>query len=195
MLNDNPTADVDISVTDELDAADAAVISDGLRAHYVSQAGYYDFCPLAVLVRDPKTGRVIGGLHGRSEFGLVYVAWFFLPEGPDGKPAAGGSLLTRRCDGARLIHHVPKESAPSLKGLSGNADFSELGNPLEPRFRDNAPADCVGWCFARCPTSNALRARPERQARGSTPQLVDHATTRSGTSPCPWSREPAAGRQ
>src|SRR5262245_50354552 len=35
--NDNPKADVAISVTDELDAADAAVISDGLRAHYVSQ--------------------------------------------------------------------------------------------------------------------------------------------------------------
>ena len=35
MLNDNPKADVDISVTDELDAADAAVISDGLRAYFM----------------------------------------------------------------------------------------------------------------------------------------------------------------
>src|SRR5437868_12334949 len=77
MPNDNVTADLDILVTDELDAADAAVISDGLRAYYVSQAGYYDFRPLAVFVRDPQTGKVIGGLHGRSEFGLVYVAWFF----------------------------------------------------------------------------------------------------------------------
>src|SRR5215468_6454687 len=80
MPNGNTKPDVDISVTNELDAADAAVISDGLRAHYVSEAGYYDFRPLAVFVRDPQTGRVIGGLHGRSEFGLVYVAWFFLPE-------------------------------------------------------------------------------------------------------------------
>ena len=56
MPNDNTKADVDISVTDELDAADAAVISDGLRAHYVSQAGYYDFRPLAVFVRDRQTG-------------------------------------------------------------------------------------------------------------------------------------------
>jgi len=46
----------------------------------LNQARYYDFCPLAVFVRDPQTGRVIGGLHGQSEFGLVYVAWFFLPE-------------------------------------------------------------------------------------------------------------------
>jgi len=77
LLND---ANPDISVTDELDSADAAVISDGLRAYYLSQTGYYDFRPLAVFVRDPQTGKIIGGLHGRSEFGLVYVAWFFLPE-------------------------------------------------------------------------------------------------------------------
>ena len=80
MPNDNPKADVDISVTDELVAADTAVISDGLRAYYVSQAGYYDFRPLAVFVREPQTDKVIGGLHGRSEFGLLYIAWFFLPE-------------------------------------------------------------------------------------------------------------------
>ena len=62
------------------DPADVAVITNGLRAYYVNQAGYYDFRPLAVFVRDPQTGKVVGGLHGRSEFGLVYVAWFFLPE-------------------------------------------------------------------------------------------------------------------
>src|SRR5262245_62171572 len=93
MPNDNANADVDISVTDKLDAADAAVISDGLRAYYVSQAGYYDFRPLAVFVRDPQTGKVIGGLHGRSEFGLVYVAWFFLPEAGIGRTAATSRRL------------------------------------------------------------------------------------------------------
>src|SRR5438067_13323523 len=70
MPNDNGTADLDILVTDELDAAGAAVISDGLRAYYVSQTGFSDFRPLAVFVRDPQTGKVIGGLHGRSEFSV-----------------------------------------------------------------------------------------------------------------------------
>ena len=69
-----------IIVAEELDPADVAVITDGLRAYYVNQAGHYDFRPLAVFVRDPQTGKVAGGLDGRSEFGLVYVAWFFLPE-------------------------------------------------------------------------------------------------------------------
>jgi len=80
MPNDDANLVPDITVTDELDPADVAVITDGLRAYYVNQAGHYDFRPLAVFVRDPQTGKVVGGLHGRSEFGLVYVAWFFLPE-------------------------------------------------------------------------------------------------------------------
>ena len=80
MPNDHGKADPNITVAEELDPADVAVITDGLRAYYVNQAGHYDFRPLAVFVRDPQTGKVVGGLHGRSEFGLVYVAWFFLPE-------------------------------------------------------------------------------------------------------------------
>jgi GNAT superfamily N-acetyltransferase len=82
MPNDDTEANPDITVANEneLDPADVAVITDGLRAYYVDQAGYYDFRPLAIFVRDPQTGKVVGGLHGRSEFGLVYVAWFFLPE-------------------------------------------------------------------------------------------------------------------
>jgi GNAT superfamily N-acetyltransferase len=80
MPNDEAKLGPDIKVTDVLDPADVAVITDGLRAYDLNQMGYHDFRPLAVLVRDPQTGKVIGGLHGRSEFGLVYVAWFFLPE-------------------------------------------------------------------------------------------------------------------
>src|SRR6202048_4070475 len=80
MPNEHAKADPDISVTDELDPTDFAVIADGLRAYDLSQAGYYDFRPLAVVVRDRQTGKCVGGLHGRSEFGLVYVAWLFLPE-------------------------------------------------------------------------------------------------------------------
>jgi GNAT superfamily N-acetyltransferase len=69
-----------IAVTDTLDPADVAVITDGLSAYNVSQTGYRDFRPLAVFVRDPATGKVVGGLYGRSSFGLVYVDRFFLPE-------------------------------------------------------------------------------------------------------------------
>ena len=80
MPNDDAKADQDITVTDELDPADVAVITEGLGAYDFSQIGYRDFRRLAVFVRDPQTGKVVGGLYGRSEFGLVYVDWLFLPE-------------------------------------------------------------------------------------------------------------------
>jgi GNAT superfamily N-acetyltransferase len=80
MSNDDAREAPDITVTDELDPTDVAVINNGLRAWDFSQTGYDDLRPLAVFVRDPQTGKVAGGLHGRSEYGLVYVAWFFLPE-------------------------------------------------------------------------------------------------------------------
>ena len=80
MPKDEAKLGPDITVIDVLDPADVAVIIDGLRAYDLNQIGYHDFRPLAVFVRDPQTGKVVGGLHGRSEFGLVYVAWFFLPE-------------------------------------------------------------------------------------------------------------------
>ena len=79
-MNDDANADPDITVTDEFDPADVAVIIDGLGAYDFSRIGYRDFRRLAVLVRNPQTGKVVGGLYGRSEFGLVYVDWLFLPE-------------------------------------------------------------------------------------------------------------------
>jgi GNAT superfamily N-acetyltransferase len=81
MPNDAARAAPDIAVADEPDPADVAVITDGLGAHDFGQTGYRDFRRLAVFVRDPKTGKVVGGLYGRSSFGLVYVDWLFLPEG------------------------------------------------------------------------------------------------------------------
>jgi hypothetical protein len=81
MPNDDLRTNPDITVTDELDSTDAAVISDGLRAYDLIQTGYYDFRPFAVFVRDPQAGKVVGGLYGRSEFGLVYVDWLFSARG------------------------------------------------------------------------------------------------------------------
>ena len=69
-----------IVVTDAPAAADTAVIQEGLRAYNTSQAGRDDSRPLAVLVRDPETGKVVGGLYGGSYLGQLRVDRFFLPE-------------------------------------------------------------------------------------------------------------------
>ena len=116
MSNDDAEIGPDITVTDELDAADVAVITDGLRAYDLSQTGYHDFRPLAVFVRDPRTGKVVGGLYRRSEFGLVYADWLFLPE--DLRRARIGSRVLataeeegRRCGCTRIALTTSKHQA------------------------------------------------------------------------------------
>jgi GNAT superfamily N-acetyltransferase len=69
-----------IVVTDAPDAADTAVIADGLRDYNTSQAGYDDYRPLAVFVTDPASGKVLGGLYGGSYMGQLRVDRFFLPQ-------------------------------------------------------------------------------------------------------------------
>ena len=70
----------EIIETDSPDAADIAVIADGLRAYNTTMAGYDDYRPLAVFVTDPATGKVIGGLYGASSRGQLRVDRFFLPQ-------------------------------------------------------------------------------------------------------------------
>ena len=72
--------EVTINLTEAPDDAERAVIADGLRAYNEAQAGNSDSRPLNILVRDPETNRVLGGLLGRTSLGLLRVDLFFLPE-------------------------------------------------------------------------------------------------------------------
>lgn len=72
--------EISVEITDAPGAPAEAVIRDGLSDYNFSKAGYRDHRPLAILVCDPKTGEVLGGLLGRTSFGLLYVDRFFLPE-------------------------------------------------------------------------------------------------------------------
>ena len=73
-------AETTITLTDAPHDDELAVIAEGLRAYNEAQAGYSDSRSLAVLVRDPETKKVIGGLYGRTSLGLLRVERFFLPE-------------------------------------------------------------------------------------------------------------------
>lgn len=92
------TGDPRITVTDAPDAAAIAAIQDGLAAYNDAQAGYRDFKPIAVLVSDPATGAVVGGLYGRTYLGTLNIERFFLPEG-----------LRRNRLGARLLALAEEE--------------------------------------------------------------------------------------
>ena len=69
-----------IVVADEALAAEAErVISDGLNAFNDEATGAPDRQPLAVVVQDPETGAVLGGVAGRTSLGLLFLNVFYLP--------------------------------------------------------------------------------------------------------------------
>ena len=73
-------AETTITLTDAPHGDESAVITDGLRAYNEAQAGRSDARSLAILVRNPETNKVVGGLLGRTYLGLLTVERFFLPQ-------------------------------------------------------------------------------------------------------------------
>ncbi|HGM5455919.1 TPA: GNAT family N-acetyltransferase [Serratia marcescens] len=69
-------------------------IAEGLDRFNDQQIGYGDRLPLAVVVKDPDSGDVLGGITGRSSLGLLFLDLFYLPEALRG--AGLGSELLRR---------------------------------------------------------------------------------------------------
>jgi GNAT superfamily N-acetyltransferase len=68
-----------VTLTDAPSAEAQAAIEHGLGRYNAEQAGYSDARSLAVLVSDPATHAVVGGLLGRTSLGLLFVDLFFLP--------------------------------------------------------------------------------------------------------------------
>jgi GNAT superfamily N-acetyltransferase len=88
-----------VAVTDAPDEAARAVIADGLGAYNDARIGYRDARPLAVLVSDPASGAVIGGLYGRSYLGTLFIDRFFLPAGLRGQGLGGRVLALAEAEG------------------------------------------------------------------------------------------------
>ncbi|RUL74922.1 GNAT family N-acetyltransferase [Dyella choica] len=84
ILTDTPT-------TDELGA-----IRRQLDQFNFAACGISDQRPLALLVRDPATGDVVGGLNGRTSRGMLFIDVFFLPESMRGTGL--GSRLLRMAE-------------------------------------------------------------------------------------------------
>jgi GNAT superfamily N-acetyltransferase len=72
--------DPEIVLTDVVDDRLEAVIDGGLNAYNDAAIGYSDRRPLAVMVKDPATGEILGGAKGRTSLGLLFIELFWLPE-------------------------------------------------------------------------------------------------------------------
>ena len=69
-----------VTLTDAPDREAARAIESGLARYNAEQAGIADSRPLAVLVSDPVTLEVVGGLLGRTSLGVLFIDLFFLPD-------------------------------------------------------------------------------------------------------------------
>nr|WP_217429143.1 GNAT family N-acetyltransferase [Serratia marcescens] len=83
-----------IEISDRVTPEITSCIAEGLDRFNDQHIGYGDRQPLAVVVKDPDSGKVLGGITGRSSLGLLFLDLFYLPEALRG--AGLGSELLRR---------------------------------------------------------------------------------------------------
>ncbi|MGB8944927.1 MAG: GNAT family N-acetyltransferase [Streptomyces sp.] len=95
-----PDPQRDFVLTDAPNPEDVAAISDALDRFNIEHTGIADRRPLAVLVRDPETRQVVGGLTGRTSLGLFFLDLFYLPPRLRGS-GLGTEILRQAEDEAR----------------------------------------------------------------------------------------------
>ncbi|NBJ12090.1 GNAT family N-acetyltransferase [Microvirga arsenatis] len=121
----------EIAVTDVIDELIDETIGGGLNAYNDHITGYADRQPLAVLVKDPATGQVLGGATGRSSLGLLFLELFYLPKALRGS-GIGTSVLqafeeegTRRGCVAGVLYTISFQ-APGFYERHGWRRFGEI---------------------------------------------------------------------
>ncbi|WP_296223425.1 GNAT family N-acetyltransferase [Ralstonia sp. UBA689] len=125
----------EIIVTDTADHHAVKIISDGLDRFNDAHVGYADRQPLAVLVRDPQSGEIVGGASGRTSLGLLFLDLFYLPGTLRGM-GIGTEVLRRfeeegRCRGCRsAVVYTISFQAPEFYKRNGWTAFGEV--PCDP---------------------------------------------------------------
>jgi GNAT superfamily N-acetyltransferase len=67
-------------LTDVVDPSMQQLLNEGLNSFNDEVTGYSDRRPLAITVRDPETGEVLGGATGRTSLGMLFLELFYLPK-------------------------------------------------------------------------------------------------------------------
>jgi GNAT superfamily N-acetyltransferase len=104
-----------ITVTDAPSAEASAIIENGLAGYNTEQAGYSDSRPLAVLVSDPDTRAVVGGLTGRTSLGLAFIDLVFLPHEIRGRDVGRSMMRAAEDEARRRPTSGPRGSTPGSR--------------------------------------------------------------------------------
>ena len=86
--------EVIVEVSANAGAEQLLPIEEGINHFNDSITGINDRQPLAVLIKSPQTGEVLGGMQGRSSLGLLFIDLFYLPAALRGR-GLGSEILSR----------------------------------------------------------------------------------------------------
>jgi GNAT superfamily N-acetyltransferase len=121
----------DIVVTDLIDENVQRAIAGGLNAFNDAVTGISDRRPLAVLVKEPTSGTIVGGAIGRSSLGVLFLDLFFLPETMRGSGLGTEVLRTFEAEGRRrgcrsAVLYTISFQAPGFYERNGWRRFGEI---------------------------------------------------------------------
>ncbi|MBL8835329.1 MAG: GNAT family N-acetyltransferase [Alphaproteobacteria bacterium] len=124
-----------LTVTDAPGEAAMAAIQSGLAAFNDAATGIVDRKPLAVLVSDPRTGEVVGGVLGRTSLGLMFVDLVYLPDelrggGVGRRMIAMAEEEGRRRGCAHVMLYTITFQAPGFYAKLGYREFGRI--PCDP---------------------------------------------------------------
>ncbi|MFC3652572.1 GNAT family N-acetyltransferase [Dyella humi] len=124
-----------VILTDTPDAADVAAVREHLSQFNLDATGIDDQRALALLVKDPATGKVLGGLTGRTSRGVLFVEMLFLPDSLRGSGLGSKLLLMAEQEAVRRgCHHgVLYTNTFQAPGFYKKKGWRELGEiPSNP---------------------------------------------------------------
>ncbi|CDG82951.1 acetyltransferase family protein [Janthinobacterium agaricidamnosum NBRC 102515 = DSM 9628] len=122
-------------MTEAPHAAAMSQLAQGLSQFNIDISGIDDHRPLAVLLTDPDTQAVLGGISGRTSLGLLFIDLFYLPETLRGG-GFGSTLLKMAEDEARrrgcrsAVLYTISFQAPGFYQRQGWSVFGEI--PCQP---------------------------------------------------------------
>lgn len=124
-----------VVLTDTPSAADVAAVRERLGQFNLDATGIDDQRALAVLVKDPESGEVLGGLTGRTSRGVLFVEVLFLPDSL--RSSRLGSELLRMAE-QEAVHrgcrhgllHTNTFQAPEFYWKNGWHEFGSI--PSDP---------------------------------------------------------------
>jgi GNAT superfamily N-acetyltransferase len=124
-----------IVFTDAPEAGELSAIRERLSQFNVDACGIDDQRPLALLVKDPATHEVIGGLTGRTSRGVLFVDVFFLPDTLRGSGLGTTLLQMAEEEGRRRgcrngLLHTNDFQAPGFYKKCGWREFGRI--PSDP---------------------------------------------------------------